>query len=87
MGKAELVEKVAARVGVSKRPAAEHLEVILGTIKDEVKEGGTVTLIGFGTFSTREVPARDYRNPATGELIPKPATTVAKCKLSKKFLG
>lgn len=87
MGKKELIAKVAKEVGDSQSNASMYLDAILGIIKDEVKEGDTVALLGFGTFSSREVPARDYRNPATGEIVPKPATTVAKCKLSKTFLN
>lgn len=87
MGKKELVAKIASQLGGGQlRHVSEILDATLSTIKDEVKSGGSVNLIGFGTFQSRDVPARDYRNPANGETVHKPATTVAKCKLSKKFL-
>ncbi len=92
MNKSELitaVDKTMKDRGLvsSEASVTRHLSAILDTIKDELKtDGGNVALIGFGTFSKRDVPEREYRNPQTGEPVLKPATKVAKCKLSKNIL-
>jgi len=69
MTKAEIVEKVAAEIKVSKAAAARALAVITGSIADALRKGGKVTLIGFGTFSVSARKARKGRNPQTGKEI------------------
>ena len=92
MNKSEFISAVAKSMhdnGLVSTEASvsRHLGAILETIKEELKtDKGNVSLVGFGTFSTTDVPERTYRNPQTGEPIVKPATTVAKCKLSKTIL-
>ncbi|MCG7852701.1 MAG: HU family DNA-binding protein, partial [Methanosarcinaceae archaeon] len=66
MTKAEIVEKVASEIKVSKAAAAKALAVITGSITEVIKKGGKVTLIGFGTFSVVKRKARTGRNPQTG---------------------
>jgi DNA-binding protein HU-beta len=69
MTKAEIVEKVAAEIKVSKAAAGRALAVITGSIADALRKGGKVTLIGFGTFSVASRKARKGRNPQTGKEI------------------
>ena len=69
MTKAEIVEKVAAEMKVSKAAAAKALAVITGSITETIRKGGKVTLIGFGTFSVASRKARKGRNPRTGKEI------------------
>jgi DNA-binding protein HU-beta len=69
MTKAEIVEKVAVEIKVSKAAAARALAVITGSIADAIRKGGKVTLIGFGTFSVSARKARKGRNPQTGKEI------------------
>jgi DNA-binding protein HU-beta len=69
MTKAEIVEKVAAEIKVSKAAAGKALAVITGSIADALRKGGKVTLIGFGTFSVASRKARKGRNPQTGKEI------------------
>ena len=69
MTKAEIVDKVAAEVKVSKAAAAKALAVITGSITETIRTGGKVTLIGFGTFSVASRKARKGRNPQTGKEI------------------
>ncbi len=69
MNKAELVNHVAAAAGLSKTAAASAVEAVIGGITDTLKNGGTVSLVGFGTFSVSERAARTARNPRTGEII------------------
>lgn len=55
--------------GLSKREAAEVVEVVLETIKEMLARGETVKLPEFGTFSVRDKKERRGRNPQTGEPI------------------
>jgi DNA-binding protein HU-beta len=83
MNKGELVEKVAARADLSRASAQSVLDAVLGTIADALKDGKPVTLTGFGTFDVNARPARDARNPRTGETVRVPATMVVKFRPGK----
>jgi len=78
MTKAEIVEKVAAEIKVSKAAAARALAVVTGSITDTIRKGGKVTLVGFGTFSVAARKARKGRNPQTGKEIKIAAKKVPK---------
>ena len=78
MTKAEIVEKVAAEIKISKEAAARALAVITGAITQTIKAGGKATLIGFGTFFAAERKARKGRNPQTGKEIKIAAKKVPK---------
>lgn len=67
MNKGDLVEKVALETGSSNAEASRHLEAVLSVIEDELKSGGEVNTAGFGKFKVNERPAREGRNPQTGE--------------------
>ena len=78
MTKAEIVEKVAAEIKISKASAAKALAVITGAITQTIKAGGKAILIGFGTFSVAQRKARKGRNPQTGKEIKIAAKKVPK---------
>ncbi|MBM3263437.1 MAG: HU family DNA-binding protein [candidate division Zixibacteria bacterium] len=78
MNRADLAAHVAQETGLSKAQADEAISAALGAIKDSLKGGGSVTLIGFGTFSVTNRAARTGRNPATGKAIKIKAKKVAK---------
>ena len=80
MNKTELVEKIAAAAGLSKADSKKALEATITAIKDALVAGDKVALVGFGTFSIRERPARECLNPATKEKIQIAAKKVAKFK-------
>ena len=80
MNKTELVEKIAESAGISKGDAKKALDATVGAIKDALVAGEKVSLIGFGTFSVNERPAREGINPATKEKITIAAKKVAKFK-------
>ena len=80
MNKSELVEKIAAAAGLSKADSKKALEATIAAIKDALVEGDKVALVGFGTFSVSERPAREGINPATKEKISIAAKKVAKFK-------
>lgn len=80
MNKTELVEKIAVGAELSKADAKKALEATLEAIKNALVEGDKIQLIGFGTFSVSERPAREGINPATKEKITIAAKKVAKFK-------
>jgi DNA-binding protein HU-beta len=70
MNKAELIDQVQKNLGgeTSKRAASDAVEAVLTAIAKGVK-GGSVQLIGFGTFKVAKRAARTGRNPKTGEAM------------------
>ena len=80
MNKTELIEKIAVGAEIKKEDAKKALEVTIEAIKNALIEGDKVQLIGFGTFSVNERPARECINPATKEKITIAAKKVAKFK-------
>lgn len=69
MNKTDLIDHIAAEADISKAAAGRALEAIIGGVKATLKQGGTVTLVGFGTFAVTDRPARVGRNPRTGAEI------------------
>jgi len=80
MNKTELIEKIAAGAGISKVDAKKALDATVEAIKGALVAGDKVSLIGFGTFSVNERPAREGINPATKQKIKIAAKKVAKFK-------
>ena len=83
MNKAEFIDAVAAKTGLSKKDTKAALEASLETITETLAKKDTVSFIGFGTFSTSDRAARVARVPGTGAEVQVPATTVAKFKVGK----
>ena len=80
MNKTELIDKIAEGAGLTKADAKKALEATTAAIKDALVAGDKVALIGFGTFSVNERPAREGVNPRTGEKVTIAAKKVAKFK-------
>lgn len=80
MNKTELIEKIAAGSGLSKADSKKALEATVAAIKDALVADEKIALVGFGTFSVSERPAREGINPATKEKIQIAAKKVAKFK-------
>jgi DNA-binding protein HU-beta len=80
MNKTELIEKIAAGAGISKVDAKKALDAAVAAMKDALIEGDKVSLVGFGTFSINERPAREGINPATKEKIQIAAKKIIKFK-------
>ncbi|HVN81748.1 MAG TPA: HU family DNA-binding protein [Terriglobia bacterium] len=78
MNKADLIEKVAKEAGVSKAQADAVINSLLDGVTSTLKKGGSVTLVGFGSFSVGSRKARTGRNPQTGAAIKIPAKKVPK---------
>ena len=79
MNKTDLVNALAAK-GLSKADSKTAVDTVLESIADALKEGDKVALLGFGTFSLNERPAREGINPATKEKIQIAAKKVIKFK-------
>jgi len=80
MNKTELVEKIAAGAEISKVDAKKALDAAVAAVKEALIAGDKVALVGFGTFSVSERPAREGVNPATKQKITIAAKKVAKFK-------
>ena len=83
VNKAELVEKIAKSADFSKSAAERALDATTATIKGALKKGGTVTLVGFGSFYVNKRAARNGRNPQTGAVIKIKAAKVPKFRAGK----
>ena len=73
------------RTGISQKQAMEAVELFLESIKESLKDGDKVSLVGFGTFYLKTKDARNGRNPRTGEKIQIPAKSVVAFKPGKEF--
>lgn len=76
MNKTELIAAAAAAANVSKKDAAAVIDAAIAAISASLAKEEKVQLIGFGTFETRKRPAREGKNPRTGEMI-----KIAACKV------
>ena len=83
MNKGELVEAVAASAGLSRADATKAVDATLDAITSTLSNGGSVSLVGFGTFSVKARAARMGRNPRTGEAIQIAASNVPGFKAGK----
>jgi DNA-binding protein HU-beta len=80
MSKADIIEGMAKKAGISKKAAGEALDAALDGIVKSLKGGKEVRLIGFGTFSVAARKARQGRNPRTGKPVKIAATKIARFK-------
>ena len=69
MNKTELVASIAEKAGITKKDAEKALAAFVDTVGAELKAGGSVQLIGFGTFKVAERAARTGINPRTKQSI------------------
>ncbi len=69
MNKTELIEKIAEGSGLSKAACKKAVDAAIDAVRDALVAGDKVALVGFGTFSVAERPAREGINPATKEKI------------------
>ena len=83
MNKSELVDFIAGEAEISKAAAGRALDAVTTAVKKTLKKGGTVTLVGFGTFSVGKRAARVGRNPQTGAKIKIKAAKVPKFRPGK----
>lgn len=81
MNKAELAQAIAEKVGMSKREAESMVEVFVDIVTNTLKNGGEVSIAGFGAFSARTRRGRIGVNPQNpSQKINIPSVTVPKFK-------
>lgn len=85
MNKSELISAIAEQAGISKVDSKKALDATLEVISNELKSGGKVVLVGFGTFSVAERSARKGINPRTKKAIDIPAKKSAKFKAGSEL--
>ena len=83
MNKTELTAAMAEQAGISKKDAEKALKAFVDVVSEELKRGGKVQLVGFGTFEVSERAAREGRNPQTKESIKIAASKAPKFKAGK----
>ena len=69
MKKAEIVECVSGEAGITKQVAQAAVGSVFDAIAGALARGEDVSIVGFGRFSRKDRPAREGRNPRTGERI------------------
>ena len=80
MNKAQLIDAIAAKAGLTKADAKKSLDAFIEATSEALKAGDRVALVGFGSFSVAKRSARTGRNPQTGKEIEIPAKAVVKFK-------
>lgn len=85
MNKPELITAVAEKTGMKKKDVEAMLDAFVEVVKETLKKGDRVALIGFGTWATRERAKRNGVNPRTGKKISIPAKVVPFFKVGKEL--
>ena len=85
MNKTELVEAMVEKTGLSKKESESAIKAFTEIVTEELKAGGKVQLVGFGTFEVSERAARTGKNPQTGEAMEIAASKAPKFKPGKAF--
>ncbi len=83
MNKNELIESVAKAAGISKAEASRTIDATFQAISGQLKKGGQVRLVNFGTFLVSKRKATQGRNPRTGAPIKIPASKQPKFRPGK----
>ena len=83
MNKSEFVAAVAESSSLSKSDAERAVDAFINTVSTQLKTGGEVRLVGFGTFEVRNRDASEGRNPRTGETIKIKASKLPRFKAGK----
>ena len=69
MTKVDIVEKLQAGSGMTRKESAEMMEEVFSTIKSTLEQGENLKISGFGNFVVKQKNDRKGRNPQTGETI------------------
>jgi len=83
VNKSELIDQIAEDADISKAAAGRALDAAMSAVTKALKKGGTVTLVGFGTFYVGKRAARTGRNPQTGAAIKIKSAKVPKFRAGK----
>ena len=85
MTKTELVKAIAAKAELTNAQSAKALDAFIAALSDALKAGEKISLTGFGTFEAKDVPAKEAKNPFTGETIQVAASKKPVLKFSKAY--
>ena len=85
VNKAELIERLSARLEKSKKETGEIVEAVIDEVTKAVSKGEKVALTGFGVFEKSHRAARTGRNPLTGAVVKIKATSVPKFRPGAEF--
>ena len=83
MNKAEFINAVSEKAGLTKKASGEAVDAILATIEESLVAGKEVAFLGFGTFRVAARSARKARVPGTDKTIDVPATKAVTFKVGK----
>src|SRR5678816_3466961 len=75
MTKAEIVEDIASKTGLTKKDVATAMDMFLESISKALADGKHYEIRGFGTFKVKKRKSRMARNPRTGDAVPVPAVS------------
>lgn len=81
----EVYSKLSERTGLTKKDSENAIKELVKIVEEEVRAGGTVSILGFATFACKEVEERTYSNPKTKEGVIKPAHREMKVKVSSNL--
>ena len=81
--KAELVNAIAEKAGLTKTQAKDALESFVEAVTESLKKGNEVRLVGFGSFVPVKRPAGLARNPRTGETVKRAASKTARFRVGE----
>ncbi|PSM52679.1 DNA-binding protein HU [Campylobacter blaseri] len=85
MKKAEFIQLVAQKAGLSKKDTTSVVDAMLEAIKESLVKGESVSFIGFGSFDIAKRAAREGKVPGTNKTYKSPATNVVKFKVGKQL--
>lgn len=85
MNKTELVNAIAEKTGIEKNKVGTVVNEFFNVVTDELKSGGSVQIVGFGSFEVVKKAAREGRNPLTGETMKIAARKAPKFKAGKSL--
>jgi nucleoid DNA-binding protein len=85
MTKADIVDQIADRTGLTKKDVSETVDGFLDAVSRALAHGQHIEIRGFGTFKVKDRKSRLARNPRTGEAVPVPPRRVPVFKVSKEL--
>jgi integration host factor beta subunit len=85
MTKADIVDEIAERTGLTKKDVADTVDQFLEAVSRALATGKHIEIRGFGTFKVKDRKSRLARNPRTGESVPVPPRRVPVFKVSKEL--
>ena len=74
MNKTEFVAAIASSMVTTKTDAEKFINSFIAVVKKALQDGREIKLVGFGSYKVKDVPAKEVRNPQTGEKMKVPAT-------------